>query len=599
MKLGISGRLTRAFIRSPLTPLFLLATLAAGLVAVLTIPRDEDPQIHVPMVDVMVQANGLKAADAAELVTKPLETILKAIPGVEHIYSETQDDQVMVTARFVVGTNEDAAVLRVNDKIRANMDRIPVGIPPPLIVGRGINDVAILALTLTPKPDAARHWNEGDLSQLATKLQDQLIKVPNVGLSYISGDDPMQIRVEPEPDKLLLYGVTLQQLASRVADANRSFVAGSVFDQGGLRGVAAGQTLFGVPDIGLLLLTTRDGRPVYVRDVAQVVVGPAPTQSQVFNIGRDAKGSWRTTPAVTVALAKRAGSNAVVVAADVLARVKTLEGSLIPPDVSVQVTRDYGRTADEKANELLFHLGAGDGLDRGADRACGGLAGGSGDPGGDPDHHPGHVVRLRADGLLDQPRLAVRADLRHRHPGRRRDRGGGEHRPALGDAPGALGRESRRRAAIEAVAEVGNPDRGRHPDGDHRPAADAVRFGTDGAVHGTDSGQCLGGDAVLLLRCHGGGALADVPAAPARRPSRARRRRWSSWNSRPRHSSTRRERAAAHPDRLGRIYRAVAAPLLATRRRALDVPDPGRPRHHRRLRAVLHRERHRQTVAVR
>ncbi|MDE2582729.1 MAG: efflux RND transporter permease subunit [Rhodospirillales bacterium] len=356
MKLGLSGRLTRAFIRSPLTPLFLLAALAAGMVAVLTIPRDEDPQIHVPMVDVMVQANGLTAADAAELVTKPLETILKAIPGVEHIYSETQDDQVLVTARFVVGTNEDAAVLRVNDKIRANIDRIPIGIPPPLIVGRGIDDVAILSLTLTPKPGAARHWTEGDLSQLATKLQDELIKVPNVGLSYVAGADPMQIRVEPEPDKLMLYGVTLQQLAARVADANRSFVVGRVFDQGRLRDVAAGQTVFGVPDIGLLLLTTRDGRPVYLRDVARVVVGPAPTQSHVFAITR-AKDGWHTAPAVTLALAKRAGSNAVVVASDALARVKTLEGSLIPRDVSVVVTRDYGRTANEKANELLFHLG--------------------------------------------------------------------------------------------------------------------------------------------------------------------------------------------------------------------------------------------------
>ena len=357
MNLGISGRLTRAFIRSPLTPLFLLAALAAGLVATLTIPREEDPQIHVPMVDVMVAANGLKAADAAELITKPLETILKAIPGVEHIYSETQDDQVMVTARFVVGTNEDSAVVRVNDKIRANIDRIPVGIPPPMIVGRGIDDVAIVALTLTPRPDAAGHWNEADLSQIATKLQDELIKVPNVGLSYISGADPMQIRVQPEPDKLSLYGVTLQELAQRVTDANRSFVAGSVYSAKGMRTVAAGQSLFGVPDIGLLLLTTRDGRPVYVRDVAHVVVGPAPTQAHVFDITPGPHGAWHAAPAVTLALAKRAGSNAVVVAADVLARVKALEGSLIPHDVRVQVTRDYGRTANEKANELLFHLG--------------------------------------------------------------------------------------------------------------------------------------------------------------------------------------------------------------------------------------------------
>ena len=357
MKLGISGRLTRAFIGSPLTPLFLLAALAAGLLAVLTIPRDEDPQIHVPMVNVMVQANGLKAADAAELITKPLETILKTIPGIDHIYSETEDDQVLVTARFDVGTNEDAAVLRVNDKIRANMDRIPLGILPPLVIGRGINDVAILTLTLTPKPGAGRHWTEAGLTELATKLQDQLIKVPNLGLSHIAGADPMQIRVEPEPDKLMLYGVTLQQLAARVADANRSFVAGAVFDRGRLRTVAAGQTLFGVPDIGLLLLTTRDGRPVYVRDVAHVVVGPAPRESHVFDITRAAHGTWRTSPAVTLALAKRAGSNAVVVAADALARVRALEGSLIPRDIAVQVTRNSGRTADAKANELLYHLG--------------------------------------------------------------------------------------------------------------------------------------------------------------------------------------------------------------------------------------------------
>ena len=155
MKLGLAGRLTRASIRSPLTPLFLLAALAAGMVALLTIPREEEPQISVPMVDIIVQANGLKAPDAVELVTKPLETIVKAIKGVEHVYSQTQDDRAVVTARFDVGTDEDDAVLRVNDKIRANLDKIPIGIPEPLIVGRGINDVAIVTLTLSPQPAAA------------------------------------------------------------------------------------------------------------------------------------------------------------------------------------------------------------------------------------------------------------------------------------------------------------------------------------------------------------------------------------------------------------------------------------------------------------
>ncbi|PPQ27729.1 efflux RND transporter permease subunit [Rhodopila globiformis] len=356
MNLGLSGRLTKATLRSPLTPLFLLAALAVGLIAILTIPREEDPQIHVPMVDVMVSTNGLHAADAAELVTKPLETILTAIPGVEHIYSQTQDDQVMVTARFVVGTNEDDAVLRVNNKIGNNLDRIPIGIPRPLVVGRGINDVAVMVLTLSPKPDAANRWTQADLTQLAQKLQTELVKIPDMGITYIAGDDPEEIRVEPDPEKLSLFGVTLQQLVAKVRDANRSFVAGHVRDAGVERSVAAGQTLLGVPDIGLLLIGTRDGRPVYVRDVARVVVGTSPVDARVWNITRDKSGTWHRAPAVSLALAKRPGANAVVMSAAVRERLKTLEGTLVPSDVSVNITRDYGTTANDKANELLFHL---------------------------------------------------------------------------------------------------------------------------------------------------------------------------------------------------------------------------------------------------
>ena len=357
MNLGLSGRLTQATIRSPLTPLFLLAALAAGLVALMTIPREEEPQISVPMVDITVRADGLKAPDAVELVTKPLETIVKAIDGVEHTYSQTQDDRVMVTARFLVGTKADEAILRVHEKIRANIDRIPVGIPEPLIVGRGINDVAIMVVTLSPKPAAAERYTEKDLYELAVKLRSELNKVDNVGLTYIAGGDAQQIRVEPDPEKLSLYGVTLQQLLAKVRDANRSFQAGRVRDTGQTRDVAAGQTLSGVPDIGLLLVTTRDNRPVYVRDVAKVVLGPSPVEHRVWNISAHDKGSWTTAPAISVAIAKRAGANAVVVADELRARIAALEGQLIPADVATIVTRDYGETANEKANELLFHLG--------------------------------------------------------------------------------------------------------------------------------------------------------------------------------------------------------------------------------------------------
>lgn len=357
MKLGISGLLTRATIRSPLTPLFLLAALIAGLIALAVIPREEEPQISVPMVDIMVAADGLKAPDAAELVTKPLEAIVKGINGVDHVYSQTEDDRVLVTARFKVGTNEDDAIVRVHAKIRAHLSDIPVGIAEPTIIGRGINDVAIVTLTLSAEPGMAERWPDRTLGTLAEKLRTELIKVPDIGATYLSGRVTEQVRVEPDPEKLALYGITLEQLTAKIAGANRSFVAGRLLEGGKSLTVAAGQTLSGVPDIGLLLLTSRDNRPVYVRDVAQVVLDSAPVDQAAWTLVRDEQGAWMRSPAVTVALAKRAGANAVVVADAILERLDSLRGRLIPEGVRVEVTRNYGQSAAEKADELLFHLG--------------------------------------------------------------------------------------------------------------------------------------------------------------------------------------------------------------------------------------------------
>ena len=199
-------------------------------------------------------------------------------------------------------------------------------------------------------------------------------------------------------------------------DANREFVAGSVRDAGLMRTLAAGQTLRGVPDIGLLLLTTRDGRPVYVRDVAQVVIGPSTAESRVWNLTPDKQG-WDRVPAVSLALAKRAGANAVVVSQAILDRVAGLQGRLIPPDLRVEVTRDYGRTANDKANELLFHLGLATvsivvliALAIGWREAVVTLV-------VIPTTILLTLLAAQTDGLHDQPRQPVRVDLRHRHPG--------------------------------------------------------------------------------------------------------------------------------------------------------------------------------------
>tara|TARA_R110000868_G_scaffold6550_2_gene36994 strand:- start:68671 stop:71946 length:3276 start_codon:yes stop_codon:yes gene_type:complete len=357
MKLGLSGNLTRAFIRSPLTPLILIASLAVGFLALMVIPREEEPQISVPMVDIMVRADGLRAADAVELITEPLEAIIRSIDGVEHVYSQTEDDQVMVTARFDVGTDPDAAILRVHERVRANMDRIPLGIPEPLIIGRGIDDVAIVSLTLSPKPGEAERWDDNALYNIAEELRAALLSVEDIGLTYIVGGRPDQIRVEPDPERLSQYGVTLQQLTARIAEANRSFPVGSVTAIDETLTVHAGQTLQGIPDIGLLLLTSRDGRPVYVRDVARVVMGSAPTDARAWMLSREGEGeAWNRLPAVTLAIAKRQGANAVVVSETILHRIESLEGTLIPESLDVTITRNYGETANEKANELLFHL---------------------------------------------------------------------------------------------------------------------------------------------------------------------------------------------------------------------------------------------------
>ncbi|EXL03237.1 efflux RND transporter permease subunit [Aquamicrobium defluvii] len=356
MKPGIAGGLTRAFIVSPLTPLFLLAALALGLIALVTLPREEEPQISVPMVDIHVNANGLRAEDAVKLVTEPLETIVKSIDGVEHVYSQTDDDGALVTARFEVGTDSDAAILRIHDKVRANMDRIPVGIPEPLIVGRGIDDVAIVVVTLRPGPQAAGRWTANDLTRLARELQVEVSKLSDIGLTYIVGEQPEQFRVEPDPERLSLFGITLQQLVAKIEGANRSFRVGTIRDEGGQHPLIAGQTLQTLPEIGNLLLTARDGRPVYVRDVASVILATSPAENRVTDVRRVGEGLERAA-AVSLAIAKRPGTNAVVIAEEILHRLEQVRGQIFPADVEMTVTRNYGETADEKANELLFHLG--------------------------------------------------------------------------------------------------------------------------------------------------------------------------------------------------------------------------------------------------
>lgn len=358
MKLDISGSITRGTIRSPLTPLFLLTALAVGLIALLTIPREEEPQISVPMVDMLVSAPGLKAPDVVEQVTKPLEEIVKAIPDVEHVYSQSRDDGAMVTARFMVGTDADDAILRIHERIRANLNRIPPGVPMPMVIARGINDVPIVTLTLSPEEWTGDVWTDTSLSMLADELQKELIKVDDVGLTSITGGRPLELRVEPDVQAMASYGIPLQTLVESVGQAAAAHPVGTVRQDGDSLMVQAGDRINSVSELERLELQGADGRTVYLSDVAQVRVTGQDRESRVWTLDhREGGEGFDIRPAVTLSLAKRPGANAVNVAEAILHRVHELEGHLIPEGVRVEVTRDYGETANHKANELLFHLG--------------------------------------------------------------------------------------------------------------------------------------------------------------------------------------------------------------------------------------------------
>jgi len=356
-KLGLSGRLTKATLTSPLTPLFLIVAILVGLLAVMSIPREEEPQISVPMIDISVAAPGLKAVDAEQLVAKPLEAIVKSVNDVDHVYSFIDDDRVLVTARFKVGTDPDNAAIRIREKLDANMDRLPVGIAAPLVQTRGINDVPAMIITLSPKPGSGDALSDTALYNLAARLRVELAKVDNVGLTFIVGGRPEEIRIEPDAAAMSARGISLETLMTAVKAANTSFPAGNIRQAGQAVTVGAGQTLQTATDVGLITLPSVTGQNVLVRDVATVIQAPREDQSHVFRYARLKDGTWGQSPAVSLAIAKRKGANAVVLSHAVHARVEALQGTLIPANVQVSVTRDYGESANEKANELLFHLG--------------------------------------------------------------------------------------------------------------------------------------------------------------------------------------------------------------------------------------------------
>jgi multidrug efflux pump subunit AcrB len=344
--LGLAGRLAAAFVHSKLTPLTVVASLAIGGLAIVALPREEEPQIIVPMIDVFVAMPGATPAEVERRVTGPLERLLWEIPGVEYLYSTSSPGQAMVIVRFAVGEDEERSLVRLNQKISANLDLMPPGVTPPLVKPRSIDDVPIMALTL---------WGEGyddhRLRLMAAQVRNAVKTVTDVSEVTLIGGRPRQVSVTLDPARLAAYGVDPLQVQQALAAANAR--SSSVVTLSGERELLdAGRWLQSVDDIRNVVVASLDGRSVLARDVAEIVDGDAEPEAYVTWRGDDG----RTWPAVTVAVSKRKGTNAIDVTHRIEQKLDTLQGTVLPVDLQVTVTRNYGETAAEKSNELLFHM---------------------------------------------------------------------------------------------------------------------------------------------------------------------------------------------------------------------------------------------------
>jgi multidrug efflux pump subunit AcrB len=344
---GIAGRLAGAFIHSKLTPLFIVASMLLGVYAVIALPREEEPQIIVPMVDVFVDMPGASPTEVEQRVTRPIEKLLWEVPGVEYLYSTSMPGRAMLVVRFLVGQDEERALVRLTQKLAANAPALPPGATAPLVKVRSIDDVPVMALTL---------WGAGyddvALRQMAGQLQETLKELPDISEIAIIGGRPRQVSVDLDPAALASRG--LDPLAVRQAlshgnirTAARDIVAGNRATR-----LESGEWPQSPDAVRNVVVGASGGAPVHLGDVAAIRDGGGEPVDYVMQY----PGRGQAFPAVTLSIAKRKGINAIALTRAVERKVQTSRGYLLPRDLNVSVTRNYGETAAQKSNELLWHM---------------------------------------------------------------------------------------------------------------------------------------------------------------------------------------------------------------------------------------------------
>ena len=354
MRMGIAGKLAQGFINSKITPLLIIASLLIGVFAALNTPREEEPQIVVPMIDIYVPYPGHSAEDVEQRITRPLEKVISTIEGVEYIYSASRPDFSIVTARFYVGEDTEESLVKLWSTMMKHMDLMPPGVSfPPLIKSMSIDDVPVLTLTLWGEP-----YDEYRLRQSAGELGNELKKITDVSEIHLTGGLRRTMRVILDADRLRAHHLDPLQVAQMIQQANQALPAGSFQKNNREFVVRSGEFLQSRRDLEHLVVGVYQGSPVYLKQVAQIVDGPEEVNQYVFHGYGPAADQHlaEDVPAVTLAIAKRKGADAMRVAQRVQQKIQALKGWLLPGDLHISESRNYGKTASEKVETLLEHL---------------------------------------------------------------------------------------------------------------------------------------------------------------------------------------------------------------------------------------------------
>jgi len=355
MKEGLAGKIAKMFIGSKLTVLLMIVFMVIGVYSSFLIPREEEPQIDVPMADIFVGYPGASPAEVESRVTKPLEKLISNIKGVEYVYSTSMKEQGMVIVQFYVGEDIERSFVKLYNEINKHMDIMPQGVTFPLVKTRAIDDVPMLGLTLW-----SENYDDYRIKQIAQELTNEIEKINDVSSTRKIGGRNRQLRVVLDKDKMAESGVDFLSVAEMIKVNNQQLGGGSFNKNDTEFMVTTGDFLETVEDVENLVVGVQKNRPIYLKQIASVQDGPELPKNYVslgFGKASEKGEEYKSEyPAVTIAVAKRKGADAMKISDIILNKVEHLRKDLIPDDVHVEVTRNYGETASHKVSELLMHL---------------------------------------------------------------------------------------------------------------------------------------------------------------------------------------------------------------------------------------------------